>query len=195
METLILLRHGESTYSAEKRANGDPRILVPLTEKGRAQAWRARAELNDDIGYCVVSQFLRTIETADIALAGRSIPYHIAADVDDVLYGVFEGKPLDDYRRWAETHGARASVPGGESREDIARRIARALQHVIDRPEPVILLVSHDKILSDILNAAAGIPLPVTSDHLPNAQPYRLERTQVERAQQTLATIWSTPSP
>lgn len=187
MEILVLCRHGESVYSAEKRANGDPRVLVPLTENGRAQAWEARSLLDDVIDLCVVTPFIRTIETADIALAGRRVPRVVAQGLGDVRYGDFEGKPLEQCERWVKEHGAQERIPGGgESREDVARRTGRSVRALLNRPERVILAVCHDLPISDVLNAAAGKPLPLTSDHLEYATPYRLSRVEIERAAETL---------
>src|SRR5262245_8956836 len=74
VETLLLARHGESEYSARGAVNGDPRIACPLTDTGREQA-RAlgRALAGDRVDLCVVTEFERVRETADLALAGRDV--------------------------------------------------------------------------------------------------------------------------
>jgi broad specificity phosphatase PhoE len=188
METLILCRHGESVYSAKKRANGDPSVLVPLTQKGRQQAWHARELLRVEIECCVVSKFLRTIETADLALAGRWLPHQVETDLDDIRYGDFEGESLETVHRWLEAHGATEPFPGGgESRADIARRCERAARALLRRPERTILAVTHEHLIATILNAAAGKTLPPAGEHLPYATPYHLSRPEVERAIEVLA--------
>ena len=72
MERIILARHGETDGNVRSIVNGDPSIGYRLTPAGREQArelGRRLAELAIDL--CVVTEFGRTVETADLALAGR----------------------------------------------------------------------------------------------------------------------------
>ncbi len=73
MERSLLVRHGESVFSARGLATGSVDVRCPLSERGVAQA---RALGNDiageDIDLCVTSELERTRETADIALAGQT---------------------------------------------------------------------------------------------------------------------------
>ena len=76
METLLLARHGESEYSAKQLVNGDPGVSCPLTELGRVQARALGQALADvQVDLCAVTAFERVRETAEIALAGREVPF------------------------------------------------------------------------------------------------------------------------
>ncbi|HEU6443686.1 MAG TPA: histidine phosphatase family protein [Gaiellaceae bacterium] len=158
MERAIFVRHGESDYSARGLVNGDPAVVVGLTEEGRLQARRLNDRLESEpIDLCVVTAFGRTRETADLALDGRPIPRIVVKDLNDPFYGSFEGKPLAEYRKWAGTHGPLAVPPGnGEARAAIAERYARGFRFLLDRVEETILVVCHSLPIAFALAAADG---------------------------------------
>lgn len=158
MERAIFVRHGESEYSARMLVNGDPAVAVGLTEEGREQARLLADRLESEpIDLCVVTEFGRTHETADLALDGRPVPRVELKDLNDPFYGAFEGKALSEYRKWAGTHGPLDVPPGqGESRAAIARRYARGFRWLVDREEETILVVCHSLPIAFALAAADG---------------------------------------
>src|SRR5687768_4294609 len=100
----MLVRHAESEYSVDLRLNGQVGAGVALTPRGRDEAQRLGEELADEpIHLCVTSPFLRTVETAEIALAGRSVPRLVVPELGDPNYGEYEGATLEEYRSWADT--------------------------------------------------------------------------------------------
>ena len=135
MERAIFVRHGESEYSARALVNGDPSVVVGLTEEGKQQArWLYDRLASEPIDLCVVTEFGRTRETADLALGDRPAPRIVLRDLNDPFYGAFEGKPLADYRKWAGTHGPLDVPPGeGEARVAIAERYARGFRTLLER--------------------------------------------------------------
>ncbi|HVN62875.1 MAG TPA: histidine phosphatase family protein [Gaiellaceae bacterium] len=158
MERLLLARHAESESGVLGRVNGDLRSPSHLTEEGRAQA-RAlgRSLAGEEIDLCATSEFPRTIETADLALEGRSVPRLVAPDLNEIGFGAFEGRPLADYRVWALAHGSGEEGPGGaESRLGAARRFARAFGELLAREERTILVVSHALAIRYLLSGPAA---------------------------------------
>jgi broad specificity phosphatase PhoE len=158
VERAIFVRHGESEYSARALVNGDPSVVVALNEEGREQARQLSERLESEpIDLCVVTEFGRTRETADLALNGREVPRILLKELNDPFYGDFEGKALADYRKWAGTHGPLDVPPGnGETRAAIAERYARSFRFLIDRPEETILVVCHSLPIAFALAAADG---------------------------------------
>ena len=72
MERGIFVRHGESEYSARELVNGDPSVVVGLTEEGREQARLLYDRLESEpVDLWVVTEFGRTRETADLTLGDR----------------------------------------------------------------------------------------------------------------------------
>ena len=108
-----------------------------LTAEGREQARALGAALRETpIDLVVTTGFPRTDETADEAIAGRSVPRVVLPDLGDPRYGPYEGGPLEDYRAWAAVSSSSA-VPGegGESRTAIVERYARGYRWLLARPE------------------------------------------------------------
>ena len=181
---MILARHGESEYSVKHLMNGDPKAAVALTDQGREEARLLGEKLRDEeIDLCVTSEFARTVETADIALAGRDVPRLVLRDLNDIRVGEYEGKTLQEYREWAHTQSPTALPPGGdESRAAAVERYVRAFREILARPERVVLVVAHGLPIRYILNAAQGThPAPIV-EQIEYATAYRLDRDALETA-------------
>ena len=185
MERLILARHAESEFSARGTVNGDPLAEGGgLTARGRAQA-RALGELlaDDEIDLAAYSEFARTRETAELALAGRDVPRLVVPELNDIRFGSFEGGSLADYRRWAHAHDPVAECPGGgESRASAAERFARGYRVLLARPEGTILLVTHGLPVRYVLTALVEQDPTAVIEPVQHAEPHRMSRAQLERA-------------
>lgn len=184
MERLLLARHAESEYSARGTLNGDPTIVVPLTAEGRAQARRLGGALADEpIGVCAVTEFARTRETAELALAGRNVPLLVVPDLNDHPAGDYEGRSIEEYLEWAYAASADDVVPGGkESRAAVVDRFARGFAMLLDRPEPVILAVLHSLPIAYLVSAAEGRDPANRMAMLPYADVRALPADQVRAA-------------
>ena len=183
MRRLLAARHGESELSAKALVNGDPGVACPLTKLGRAQARALGTALaNERIDLCAVTEFERVRETAEIALAGRDVPFLVLSELNDPRYGEFEGGSIVAYREWAWARGPLDAPEGGEHRGEIAGRYARGFRTLADRPEDTILLVAHSLPLAYLRDAAAGAAPRSRMDMVEYAQVLRLEAAEVERA-------------
>ena len=188
MKTVIFARHGESEFSVLGNVNGDPAVAVRLTETGQEQARQLGGEIAaDPIELCVVTEFGRTRETADIALGGRDLPRLVLPDLNDVRFGEFEGGPLDVYREWAGTNLPTMDAPGGgESRAATVLRYVRGYRALLERPEATILAVVHGLPIRYVLNALRGEhPAPIV-EQVPYAVPYRVDAPELRLAAQRL---------
>jgi broad specificity phosphatase PhoE len=180
----VISRHGESTLNHERRVNGDPAVPVALTEQGRDEARLLGQQLAHlPLELCVHTRFSRTVETAEVALAGRSVPFMEEPLLDDIKIGDLEGKTLEDYRVWKREHTRADPFAGGESLDDAARRYAEAYRRVLGRPESTILVVTHEIPLRYAINAADGSDeLDGPAHQLANATPYLFDEAAMERA-------------
>ncbi|OFB38135.1 acid phosphatase [Mycolicibacterium sp. (ex Dasyatis americana)] len=159
LHRLILLRHGETEWSASGRHTG--RTELELTGAGREQAVLARpalAELQLSDPLVISSPRRRALDTAE--LAGLQVD-----EVDPVLsewdYGDYEGlttpqirQTVPDWLVW--THGA----PGGESVAQVSARadraVALALEHV---PARDVVFVGHGHFSRAVLTRWAELPV------------------------------------
>jgi len=184
MECVILARHGESVFSARQLVNGDVGVAGPLTERGEAEARElGRSIAADRIDLCVTSDFERTRQTADVALAGRDVPRLVVPELNDPRYGGFEGGGLEEYRSWASAATSRDEVPGGgESRWQILDRYVRGFRQVLARAEETVIVVIHSLPIAYVL-AAHKRTLPAQRVPLvAHAHPYRFAPAELDAA-------------
>jgi broad specificity phosphatase PhoE len=170
MERLLLTRHAQSESGARGEVNGDLHFPSRLTELGRGQARALAGSLAaEPVDLCVTSEFPRTIETADHALEGRGVPRLVLPDLNEIGFGAFEGRPLDEYRVWAVAHGSEEEGPGGaEPRAGVARRFVRGFRALLAREERSLLVVSHALAIRYLLSGPAALvePVPLAEAHV-----------------------------
>jgi broad specificity phosphatase PhoE len=184
MERALFVRHGESEFSVKELVNGDPRVACGLTEVGRQQGEQLGERLaGEPIGLCVVTEFPRTHETADLVLGARDIARLVLPELNDPFYGEFEGGSLGDYRRWAASHGP-VDVPpgGGESRLAIAERYVRGFRALLERAESTLLVVCHSLPIAFAVAGADGRGPRARMPMITYAEPHVLYEEQLERA-------------
>jgi probable phosphoglycerate mutase len=192
---LVLARHGEAASNVDGIVNGVP-PGVSLSSGGREEAaalGRALAPERVDLG--VATRFARSQETVAIALADRpGLPRIVVPELDEIGFGSFEGGPLAAYREWAWTNEPDAECPGGgESRVEVALRVADALDELLGRSEETILAVGHALPVRYVIDGADGTFPAARIEPLAHATPYVLGRSLVETAAETLRTWAEAP--
>jgi broad specificity phosphatase PhoE len=196
MESAILVRHGESVFSARGLANGRVDVRCPLTDLGVAQA-RALADqlAGERIELCVTSELERARQTADIALAGRAIPRLVLRELNDPLYGRYESGPLDAYLAWAAVNDSASEPPGGgEPRQAIVARYAAGLRAILERPERAIVVVTHSLPIAYVIMALSGRDPAPRVPLVDCAKTYALTAEDLERAAARLEAWWAAPT-
>jgi broad specificity phosphatase PhoE len=188
VRTLIAVRHAEAGSNHAGTVNGVP-PGDSLTAAGVEQARGLGRLLDSDaIDLVALTGFVRTAETAHIALTGRKVPRLPVPDFDEIAFGRFEGHSLSEYRSWAWAAPADEPCPGGgESRGQAAERYARGFAALLERPEDVVLLVAHALPIRYLLNAAEGLAPDPRVEPVPHAEPFRLDAEEVRRAAERLA--------
>lgn len=184
MDTVILARHGESVFSERLLVNGEAAVAGPLTQKGEEEARTlGRRIAGEDIDLCVTTEFERTRQTAELALAGRDVPRLVVPELNDPRYGRFEGGDLEEYRSWASSNASSEPAPGGgESRRHIVERYVRGFRLVLARAEGRILVVAHSLPIAYVLAARDGTPPGRRVPLVGHAHPYTLAAAELERA-------------
>jgi broad specificity phosphatase PhoE len=164
MDRLILARHAESVFNVRGVLDGDPSIPGGLSDNGRAQALRLGERLaGEPIGLCVTTEFERTRETADIALAGRDVPRLVTAELNDPPNGELELRPYAELVRWRESSGPDVPIPGLDRTErDYFGSVARGFRRLAERPEPIVLAILHGYVVAWITGSAGA---PASAGH------------------------------
>jgi broad specificity phosphatase PhoE len=180
----VLSRHGESTLNLEHRVNGDPSLPAYLTPDGRAQAQRLGVQVAHlPLDVCVTTRFVRTRETALLALGERAVPRLEEPLLDDVRIGELEGRTIDEYRAWKSAHRRSDAFPAGESLDAAAARYARGFRSLLALDARCVLVVCHEIPIRYAVNAALGSDDPDGPQHdIANATPYLFGADALERA-------------
>ena len=158
---LLLLRHGQTELSRERRYSG--RGNPELTDTGRRQAADAARYLARKGGIAAVisSPLRRSYDTAASAADALGLPVRVDDDLIETDFGQWEGLTFaeaadrhpDLHRQWLRDTGLRP--PGGESFDDVAERVQRARDRIVaDHPSATVLVVSHVTPIKTMLRLA-----------------------------------------
>jgi probable phosphoglycerate mutase len=148
--TTLLLRHGQTALSTERRFAG--RGDIPLTETGERQATAAAARLaaRGGIDVIVTSPLRRARRTAEAVAAATDVPLQVEDGLAETDFGKWEGLTFAEASaRWPDElsawlRSADVAPPGGESFAATARRVAAALDRLLAEHQfQTLLLVSH----------------------------------------------------
>jgi broad specificity phosphatase PhoE len=122
---VVLVRHGETEWSRDLHHTG--RTDIPLTEAGRRQALLLRDALAGRRFERVLSSPLsRAVETC--RLAGYGDQAELTDDLLEWDYGDYEGITTAQIReRRPGWYLWRDGCPGGETAEDVGRRVERVI--------------------------------------------------------------------
>jgi broad specificity phosphatase PhoE len=188
---VVLARHAHSQLNVEHRINGDPSVPVHITEDGKAEARELGLQLaNTAFDLCLHTRFLRTEETASIALAGRDVPVEVEPLFDDIDIGDLEGDTVEQYRAWKAQHTRADRFPGGESLDDAARRYAEGYRKLVARGLGAVLVVCHEIPIRYALNAACGSDsLDGPTHEIPNATPFLFDEHSLARAAERIVEL------
>jgi probable phosphoglycerate mutase len=164
--TTILLRHGQTPLSDERRFAG--RGDIPLTATGLRQAEAAAQRLaaRGGIDAIVTSPLQRARHTADAVAAATGAPVRVDDAWMELDFGEWEGlNYAEAAERWPAEMAAWlkdsvAAPPAGESVAAAARRILPALARVLGQPPATVVVVSHVTPMKIVLRHALLAPPP-----------------------------------
>jgi probable phosphoglycerate mutase len=166
--TLVLLRHGETLLTPEKRFSGSGGSDPELSAVGRKQAEAAAASLaaRGTIQAIVSSPLTRCRETADAVASRLGLPVRIDEGLRETDFGAWEGltfaevrsRYADDLDDWLASPDA-APTGGGESFATVARRVAAARDRLTGAyAGRTVLVVTHVTPVKTLVRLALGAP-------------------------------------
>jgi broad specificity phosphatase PhoE/ribonuclease HI len=167
--SLLLLRHGETRYSPQRRFSG--RGDVPLTERGVEQSAAAARRLaamaasGHEVAAVLTSPLRRAQVTAATVAAELGLRPLPDEDLVETDFGSWEGltfaevqerfpRELDAWLRSEEV-----APPGGESFAATAARVGRARDRLLAAyPGQTVVVVSHVTPIKTLLRLALDAP-------------------------------------
>jgi ribonuclease H / adenosylcobalamin/alpha-ribazole phosphatase len=165
---LLLLRHGATSYSQEKRFSGSGGQDLSLDEVGVAQAHAAAEWLRGHGGVhaLVTSPLARTQETARHAGEVLGLEPQVVDGLRETSFGDWDGHTFAEVReKWptevdAWLASSAVAPPGGESFDAVARRVRRTRDRLISaHPGQTVVAVTHVTPIKMMVRAALGAPI------------------------------------
>ena len=180
--TILLIRHGETAWNAERRLQGH--LDIALNAEGERQATALGAALaNEPIDRVISSDLARARQTAEAIVRARSSQAgggieHVDTDhqLRERCYGGFEGLlyseiaarfPLE-FAAWQARNVDGVLPPGKNQGETFRgffdRATAAILGHAARHPGQTLALVAHGGVLECAYRAALGLSLETPRD-------------------------------
>ena len=168
--TLVLVRHGVTEHTVEKRFSGGLAGADPgLSDDGRAQV-RATAEwlapLADKVDALISSPVRRTLESAEILAERLGHPVEVEEGFAEMEFGAWDGLTVAEV---ADRHEAELEAwftnldlapGGGESFRSVQKRVLEALERVVAAHHGrTIVVVSHVTPIKTLVAHAVEAPL------------------------------------
>ncbi len=164
---------------------------VGLSDVGRAQAEALGCAVKRGyrVAVAYVSPMRRALETAELALAGTTIPRVPLPDLRELSLGEWEGRTVDEvraldgdpYHAWVRAP-LDCPPPGGEALPEVSTRVGRAIERIgaSHRNGDDVLVVAHGGVISVYLCHLLGVSfnalwrLRIDNGSLSIAEPPRL---------------------
>ena len=166
MTELILARHGETDWNAERRVQGH--TDRPLSTIGRGQA-RELADMlqGEPLDAVYSSDLARAYETAREVAGRRGLVVCALPELRERDFGTWEGLTDDEIQeRFPQAH----TGPWGdaETHEELARRVLAALRQIAEQhPRGRVLVVTHGGPLRAVLrHCNVALDGPIANCHV-----------------------------
>ncbi|HKR50367.1 MAG TPA: bifunctional RNase H/acid phosphatase [Pseudonocardiaceae bacterium] len=158
---LLMLRHGQTEHSAQRRYSG--RGDLPLTELGEGQAAAAAARLSttDGVAAVISSPMLRAQQTAKPVADALGVPLVVQDGLIETDFGAWEGLTFAEARernpdlhlRWITDTSVAA--PDGESMDAVHHRVRRVRDQLIaEHGDATLVVVTHVTPIKMLLRMA-----------------------------------------
>jgi probable phosphoglycerate mutase len=163
---LVLLRHGSTAFTLEKRFSGGG-VDPGLDERGRWEAERAATAIAKrwQVDTVITSPLRRAVETAAIAAQALGRPVATHDGFRECEFGAWEGHTFAEIeRRWPAELAAwlgstGVAAPGGESFDAVGERVAAARDQVVKQHAgQTVLVVTHVTPIKMLVRFALGAP-------------------------------------
>ncbi|WP_371678751.1 bifunctional RNase H/acid phosphatase [Streptomyces sp. NBC_01276] len=166
--TFVLLRHGETALTPQKRFSGSGGTDPELSPAGRRQAAAVAEALaaRGTVQAVVSSPLRRCRETAQAVADRLGLPVTVEEGLRETDFGAWEGLTFaevrerfpDDLQAWLDSPKA-APTGGGESFTAVTRRVSAARDRLLSaHAGRIVLLVTHVTPVKTLVRLALGAP-------------------------------------
>jgi probable phosphoglycerate mutase len=180
----LLLRHGATPHTADRRFSGMGGADPGLSDEGREQARRAaEALVSRGVEVIVASPMRRTRQTAETVAVALGLEIEWDEGFAEASFGAWEGltfgqvmeRTPDDLQAWLSSTAV--APPGGESIDQVTVRVRQARDRLLARHGGrVVLTVSHVTPINTLVRLA--IDAPASSVYRMRVQPGALSAVE-----------------
>jgi len=156
---IYLARHGRTNYNDLNLCNSNPAVDVHLTPIGIEQAKKLAEQFKNRPVDCIfVSELKRTQQTAEIINELHGLKIIVDARLNDIATG-FESRSFNDYisKLAAAPNKWTARFNGGESIEDVKKRVADFISELRDKNYDSVLIITSQWVMYAIIAIIEGI--------------------------------------
>lgn len=165
VNTLILIRHGETIWNQEGRFQGQ--TDVKLSETGLQQAEKTARFLKENYRVKAVysSDLSRAYATAEAIAKQFNLVVQKDIRLREYSFGVWEGLTRSEIEeKYYSLYKARqkdihVQVPGGEGAAQVQQRVMEAIQEICHTNQDTVVVVSHGGALRIALASILGLDL------------------------------------
>lgn len=148
MKTLYMMRHGETLFNKRRKIQGW--CDSSLIELGIRQAKGAKKYFQDQgitFDHVYSSPSERCVDTLNII---TDMPYKTYKGLKEMNFGTFE-EESEDLNPPTEMYETFFTTYGGESRDDVKKRIYKTCLDIMNEENETVLIVSHGGACSHFL--------------------------------------------
>lgn len=163
---LYIIRHGQTKWNTQRRLQGWQNS--ELTPKGILDAKNLSNRLEDiHFDFIYSSSQKRAIDTAAIIRNKRNIDIIQMEGLKEIGFGKWEGMEMHDLQdRYGKEFDTYLNSPqlyqpieGGESYQDIYKRVEDSLERILNNKGENVLIVSHGVTIKILTSIIKNIPL------------------------------------
>ncbi|MGN1199000.1 MAG: histidine phosphatase family protein [Acetatifactor sp.] len=193
---IYFARHGETDWNIAKRIQGTTDI--PLNENGIRQAELLCDNLEKEkvhLGRIYSSYQKRALTTAEIVGARYHVPVKVMEGLEEMNLGLFEGHTWDEvdtlfseeFKTW-ESDKRYNRAPGGESYQDLLKRVSGALVSIMEEGKEDtdrnsdILILTHGAVIMSLLTVKMGLDFKTSYRYInvENAKPFCFDEKELK---------------
>lgn len=163
---IYIIRHGETDFNKLGIVQGSG-INSDLNEKGKQQAKRFYEYYKDIKFQKIYTSALTRTQQSVLPFIEDGKPYQVFPQLNEISWGIFEGKPQNESERLAywevvnawKTGNFNAKIEGGESAAELQLRQQSFIQFLQVQKEDCVLVATHGRAMKSLLCTLLKRPL------------------------------------
>jgi probable phosphoglycerate mutase len=163
---IYIIRHGETDYNKLGIVQGSG-IDSDLNPRGVQQAANFYNYYKEIKFQKIYTSALKRTQQSVLPFIEIGKPYQVLPELNEISWGIFEGKPQNESERlayWEVVNGWKngnysAKIEAGESAAEMQARQLRVVQLLKAQKEDCVLIATHGRAMKSLLCTLLNLPL------------------------------------